>query len=96
MLYEDDEDDPLLQLETDLTESLQQDEAETLQQDEAEGCSLTTWLQAVLYHFVAKPVVKMRWFILGKAQQTHLNRGVGKSPAISLRVGVGLGGSKTY
>lgn len=38
-----------------------------------EGCSLTSWIQGILYHFVAKPVVKARYFIIGKPTGQRLS-----------------------
>jgi len=32
-----------------------------------EGCSLNTWLQSVMYHWVAVPVFKARWVVIGQS-----------------------------
>jgi len=31
-----------------------------------ERCSINTWLQSVMYHWVAVPVLKARWAVIGQ------------------------------
>ena len=65
-----DDDDPLLRLEEELSAS--HDDVTT---PGKEGCDVTSKLRAVLYHWVAVPVVRARWFVLG-AFSTLLSSGV--------------------
>ena len=32
-----------------------------------EACNLNTWLQGVMYHWVAVPVLKARWAVIGQS-----------------------------
>ena len=66
MLLEDD--DPLVLLENDLNRDIEEEQAA---QSANEGCGLTGLMQAFLYSYVGKPVVKIRWFILGKSNFVH-------------------------
>jgi uncharacterized membrane protein YgdD (TMEM256/DUF423 family) len=74
MLYDDD--DPLLQLDDEECHGDNEDDVLLLAEEEeaehhmsrpppSEGCGLTTKLQGVIYHLVAKPVIRVRWVILG-------------------------------
>ncbi|XP_013412125.1 protein dispatched homolog 3 isoform X1 [Lingula anatina] len=55
----DEDDDMLLMLEEELHQSLIE-EGRT-----AEGCGLTVRIQAILYHYVAVPVIHARFFVIG-------------------------------
>ena len=84
-MLHDDSDDALLQLEQEYPlhpvcdssgdrrgslRNLLADSAASAPRDQPEGCSLTTVMQGVLFHFVATPVIKVRWGILGEAHVT--------------------------
>ena len=66
-MLNDDDDDQLLQLEQDLGEGYAYDHVQDAKADK-EGCSFNSYLQGLLYHFVAKPIVKYRWVVLGMYQ----------------------------
>jgi len=63
------DDDPMIQLESDLIEDLDLEKSSL--SFTSEGCGLTTWLQAVLYHYVVSPIVKARYFVLGNTAFNH-------------------------
>lgn len=63
-MLNDDDDDPLLQLEQELHEGFVYEQYQA-SNDVKKGCSFNSYLQGFLYHFVAKPVVKYRWVVLG-------------------------------
>ena len=63
-MLNDDDDDQLLQLDQDVGEGFAYDHVEGVKADK-EGCSFNSYLQGLLYHFVAKPIVKYRWVVLG-------------------------------
>ena len=64
-MLNDDDDDPLIQLEQELNEGFVYEQFQ-VGSDTKEGCSFNSYLQGLLYHFVAQPVVKYRWVVLGK------------------------------
>ncbi len=67
MLNEDDDDDPLLQLEEELGgDGVVYETPSSGGTGGKEGCSFNSYLQGVLYHFVAKPIVKYRFVVLGE------------------------------
>jgi len=53
-------DDPLLELEEELLTARRQAELKRRK----EGCNLSLWLQGVTFYYVALPVIRARWVIL--------------------------------
>ena len=48
-----------------------QEEGERMEDSiKQEGCHLSVRLQGLMYHYVAVPVVKARWAIVGKLRDT--------------------------
>lgn len=60
-----DDDDPLLDLDEQANEGFVYEPTDSADTSK-EGCSFNSYLQGILYHFVAKPVVNYRRFVLGK------------------------------
>lgn len=58
---DDDDDDPLLRLEEEILQTQTRNE----EAKKREGCNLNSWLQGILYYYVALPVIRARIAITG-------------------------------
>ena len=65
MLYDDD-DDPLLNLENELSESVTQETSCGRHAPSQGNTSINSHLQGIIFHCVAKPIVRFRWVVLGR------------------------------